>query len=212
MHAFSSPRLTRAAIGLAAVSAFAVAPMAAQAAITSGTTAQATLNGGAMTISAPVITALSATLSGLTVSPTTPVQSWNVTDATGSDLGWNVTVSATDPVTVDIPAHGTAPVIPDNPSHPMSPNAGHPLSLTAGPATPTSSGNLATAPVSDTIQPLIPTTGATIAQTALAAQGEGSWDFAGTTPIPQVLTTVVPADATAGVYTSSLTFTVAPGV
>jgi hypothetical protein len=212
MHAFSTPRITRAAIGLAAVSAFAVAPMAAQAAITSQSTAQATLDAGAMTIAAPLITAYQTTLTGLTVSPTTPVGTWNVTDATGSNLGWNVTVKATDPKTADHPAGADPIADPAVPGHAMSPNAGNPLSLTAGPATPTSSGNGATAPVSDTIQALSPGTAETVAHTAQVAQGEGSWDFLGTVGVPQLLTVVIPADATAGVYTSTLTFTVAAGV
>ena len=52
MNAFSKPRLTRAALGLAAVSAFAFAPMAAQAA---DQTLTGTLNGGSLTNTAPTL-------------------------------------------------------------------------------------------------------------------------------------------------------------
>ena len=72
MSKFLTPRLTRAAAGLAVLSAFAV-PVAAQAADTDAT---GTLSAGTLTNTAPAFTPFSATLTGLAQTKNTPVGTW----------------------------------------------------------------------------------------------------------------------------------------
>src|ERR1035441_2136037 len=91
---FSNLRVLRVAAGLAVLSAFAVLPIAAQAAESN---LEGTLSGGALSNTAPTITPFAATLSGVTQTITTKVGAWEVTDATGSNAGYSVTVAATAP-------------------------------------------------------------------------------------------------------------------
>jgi hypothetical protein len=205
MHAFSAPRLTRAAIGLAAVSAFAIAPMAAQAlpGDLSGT-----LGAGSLTNSTPVLTDFgSVTLNGVAQDVYTPVGTMNVNDATGSDAGYTVSVEATAPK-VD----GDAALAGTNGSIMMTPQA---ITATSGNAN-------ANPPVPSTATPTqIIATPFTL-DTAAPNAGQGSWDTRAdstTSPGPGVgsshatgnsLHVVIPGDASAGAYTSTLTFTTAP--
>jgi hypothetical protein len=186
---FSNLRVLRVAAGLAVLSAFAVLPIAAQAAESN---LEGTLSGGALSNTAPTITPFAATLSGVTQTITTKVGAWEVTDATGSNAGYSVTVAATAP-TVGGSAAG----------------AGTGSSVTFTPATATAAaGNPAAAgPVATTAQTLSPTA-ATI-ENAPAASGQGGWDFAAD-GAGKSLAVVIPGNASAGAYSSTLTFTTAP--
>jgi hypothetical protein len=144
-------------------------------------------------IVAPQITNLSATLTGAPLPLDTPVLDMDVTDATGSNLGWNVTAIATAPAN----NAGGAP---------MSARTSAPVSLAVATPTPVT-GNGAVPPTTKGLQLL--TAAATIAHTAVG-EGQGGWVFPA--DATQLLHIVIPADATAGTYTSTLTFTVAPGV
>jgi hypothetical protein len=184
---FLNPRVTTAAAGLVALCALAVAPIAAQAADTPVT---GTLTAGALSDTAPAITAFSTALTGVTQTVNTAVGAWSVTDARGTNAGYSVTVAASAP-TVAGAAGG----------------AGTGGSLTLTPTTATAAaGNPATVgPVAASAQ-LLGTTAATI-QNAIADTGQGKWDFAsGATS----LAVVIPGDASVGEYSSTLTFTAAP--
>jgi hypothetical protein len=214
MHAFSSPRLTRAAIGLAAVSAFAVAPMAAQADSGSNNLTGALTGASAVTIVAPTFGVFDTTLTGVTQTAYTRVNAWSVTDATGAAPGWSVNVSATLPT--DTNSHALpASSIELTPTLAAA-NAGNPSSLVpytgAG-----KSGSIGA-------QVALPTTGAITGPTSVtidnapAGRGDGEWDFGADTGTPGLtagaggptnLAVVIPGNAKAGTYTSSVTFTTA---
>lgn len=178
-----SSRMTRVVAGLTVLTALAVAPMAAQAADTDAT---GTLSAGSLTNTAPAITAFSASLTGVNQAVTTNVGAWSVTDARGSNLGYTITLAASDP-TVD----GSAP------------EAGTGGSLTMGATTATAApGNPATTgPVSSA--QVLSTTAATI-DSAEEGTGQGQWNFAADA---NNLSIVVPGDASAGAYSSTLTYT-----
>jgi hypothetical protein len=184
---FLNPRASRLTAGLAVLSAFAVAPVAAQAADTPVT---GTLSAGGLSNTAPVITAFGVSLTGLTQTVSTDVGGWSVTDATGTNAGYSVTVSATNPTV----GGSTA-------------GAGTGGSLTLTPTTATAAaGNPASdAPVAGSAQ-LLSTTAATI-ENAAAGTGQGEWDFASSA---NTLAVVVPGNASAGSYSSTLTYTTAP--
>jgi hypothetical protein len=200
---FLKTRVARVTAALAVVSAFAVVPVAAQAADTDAT---GTLTAGVLTNTAPAIAAFSATLSGVNQTVNAAVGGWNVTDATGSNAGYSVTVAATAPVVTV--ADGADPdSLPDV----VPSGSGGSLTLTATTA-PAAAGNPAvTGPVAQAPQ-LLSTTAATI-QNAAATTGQGEWDFAadnGTTE--KRLAVVIPGDASAGAYSSTLTYTTAAPV
>lgn len=178
--------------GLAVLAAFAAAPVTAQAA---DTDAVGTLSAGSLTNTAPPITPFGATLTGVTQNVTTAVGAWSVNDATGSSDGYSVTVSATAP-TVD----GSAA------------DAGTGASLTLTPTTATAAaGNPAPAgPVAEGPQ-LLSTTAATIENAAEGA-GQGRWNFAADSGATKNLSVVIPGDANAGTYSSTLSYTTAPPV
>lgn len=178
-------RVARIVAGLAVASAFAVAPMAAQAATTDAT---GTLTAGSLSNTAPVITAFSTALTGVNQTVTTDVGAWSVNDARGNNLGYNITLAATAPT-----VGGSAP------------NAGTGGSLTMGATTATAATDnpAATGPVSSS--QLLSTTAATI-DAAAAGTGQGQWDFA---PDADNLSVVIPGNASAGAYSSTLTYTAA---
>jgi len=181
-------RVARIVAGLAVVSAFAVAPMAAQAAPTDAT---GTLSAGSLTNTAPAITAFSTALTGVNQTVNTAVGAWNVNDARGSNVGYNITVAATAPtVGGSAPAAGT----------------GGSLTMTSTTATAAAGNPAATGPVTSAAQLLSPTA-ATIAKAA-ATTGQGQWNF----PTAGNLAVVIPGDASAGAYSSTLTYTTAPYV
>lgn len=195
MPKFSSPRVTRVMASLAVMSAFAAVPVAAQAA---DTTASGTLTAGSLSNTAPAITPFGVTLSGLTQTVTTPVGASNVIDATGSNDGYSITVSATAPQVGGVAA-----------------DAGTGGSMTLTPTTATAAaGNPAdTGPVA---QPagVLPVTGvgARTIQNAPAGTGQGQWNFAADAGAQESLAVVIPGDASAGAYSSTLTYTTAAPV
>ena len=181
---------------MVAVSGCALAPMAAQAADTPLT---GTLSAGLLSNTAPAITPFTATLSGVNQTKLTAVGSWSVTDATGSNAGYSVTVAASAPVVTapggDVAYEGT----------------GGTLTLTPKTTTAAAGNPADTGPVAQAAQ-LLGTTGATI-QDAPAGTGQGQWDSAadnGTTE--NSLAVVIPGDASAGDYSSTLTYTTAAPV
>jgi len=197
MLKFMSSRTSRLAAGLVVASAFAAVavPVAAQAATTD---ADGTLAAGPLSNTAPDITPFTATLSGVTQTVNTAVGAWGVTDATGSNAGYSVTVSATPPTV----AGSTGP----------GGGAGTGASITLTPtAAAAGDGNpapAADAPVAEAAQPL-GTTAVTI-DNAVVGTGQGDWDYAadnGTNV--KDLAVVIPGDASAGAYSSTLTFTTA---
>jgi hypothetical protein len=187
-------RASRAVAAIAALSAFAAAPMVAQAA---DTDADGTLNGGSLTVTAPSIAPFSATLTGVAQTVTTAVGLWTMTDATGTNLGYDVTASA------------TAPTVDGDEG-----DAGTGGSLSLMPKTATrATGNLApTGPskVGSVLQSL-PETGVTAVtiQTAIVGTGQGAWNVAADVGAEKSLSVVVPGDASAGDYSSTLTYTIA---
>jgi hypothetical protein len=199
MYKFSTLRLTRAAIGLAAVSAFALVPVAAQAA---DTTATGTLTGGSLSVTAPVITPFTTTLTGATQTVPALVGAWTLNDATGDPTTvYHVTVSA------DLPTINTAGLST------LDQTAMGGTFLTLKPTTALVDGsNLAlqaTVPVAIATTVDLNAAGATI-DNAAAATGEGKWDFAADTTTPS-LGVVIPGDAAAGAYSDTLTYTIATG-
>ncbi len=193
MLKLTNPRVVRVATGVLVASAFAVVPVAANAAAND---ADGTLTAGALSNTAPVITPFATGLTGISQTVDTAVGAWNVTDATGSNAGYSVTVAATNP-TVD----GSA----------ADAGTGGSLTLTPTAATAAAGNPAVTGPVAEDPQALTPT--AVTIDNAAAGTGQGEWDFAadnGTTE--NNLAVVIPGDASAGAYSSTLTFTTAPPV
>ena len=169
--------------------AFAVLPVMAHAADTDAT---GTLTTGGLSNTAPAITPFNYQLTGSTATVTTNVGAWNVIDATGSNDGYSVTVAATAPIVTG----GT-------------PGTGSSLTLTSTAAAAAADNPAATGPVAAGPQLLSPG-GATI-DNAPAGTGQGEWDFPADTGAGN-LSIIIPADASAGDYSSTLTFTTAPPV
>jgi hypothetical protein len=183
-------RLFRAAVGLAAVGAFAVAPVAAHA---GNTDADGTLTSGGLALATPAIGTFSVPLTGLTQVVPAQVGVWSVTDATGSNAGYSVTVAASTPTVNGIVADaGTDPTLQ---LHPTT-------------ATPATNNPATTGPVPAPGQTLTPTP-STI-DNAAAGTGQGEWDFAADTGDTANLAIVIPGNASAGAYSSTLTFTTSP--
>jgi WxL domain surface cell wall-binding len=181
-------------------SAFAVAPVAAQA----DTTAQGLLTAGSLVETAPAITAFPTTLTGATQTVNTAVGAWNVMDASGSNAGYTVTVSSSAPTDTAL-ADGTG-------TH-LSTGTGGSITLTPTAATahvgyPETTGPVDGAGATTSLTPILVSTGTPTVASAAAATGQGSWDFAGAGN----LAVVIPgnASASAGYYTSTLTYTAAP--
>ena len=181
-------RVARIVAGLAVVSAFAVAPMAAQAA---DTEAAGTLGAGELTNTAPSIGSLSTSLTGVSQIVTADVGTWSVTDARGSDLGYNVTVAATAP-TVEGSAAGAG--------------TGGSLTLTKSSATAMPGNSAPQGPTPSAGATMVLGAAASIAG-ALPTDGQGAWEFAAVT---DGLSVVIPGDAQAGAYSSTLTYTASP--
>ena len=171
------------------VSAFAAAPVAAQAADTS---LSGTLSAGSLSNTAPVIAPFGVTLTGLTQTTNVMVGPWSVTDATGTNDGYNVTVTA------------TAATVNDSTS--LAGTGGSltltPTTAVAAPGNPASTGPVAQSPQ------VLSTTGSTI-DSAVPGTGQGEWDFAGDSVSPS-LAVAIPGDASTGAYSSTLTYTTAP--
>jgi hypothetical protein len=189
MSKFSITQAPRFAAGLVLVAAMAAVPMSAQAADTPVT---GTLTGGTLTNTAPTIAPFAATLTGATQTVPTDVGAWGVTDATGGNAGYNITASATAPAVGGVAAAaGTGATLSLLPST-AAPAAGNP-------------NTQADAPVAAAQQEI--TAGAVTIQSAAADTGQGAWDFPA---VPNGLEAVIPGDASAGAYTSTVTYTAAP--
>ncbi|MDA0179660.1 hypothetical protein OJ997_05085 [Solirubrobacter phytolaccae] len=195
MPKYFSSRGTHIAVGLIAVSSFAALPMAALAQVP--TDATGTLAAGQLTNSAPALAPFAANLTGVTQTITTAVGAWNVTDATGSNEGYSITVAATAPVV----AGGAVGTFAGGEAW---------MTLTPTTATATAGNPAAAGPTAGGAQALS-TTAATI-QNADADTGQGSWDFAADAGAVENLAVVIPGDASAGSYSSTLTYTAAPPV
>jgi hypothetical protein len=150
-----------------------------------------------MSITAPPIAPFSAMLTGRNQTVSTAVGAWSVTDARGSNAGYSVTVTASAPtVNGSTSAAGTGGSLTLTPSI-----------ATAATGNPTPS----TGPMPASAQTLSPTpaTPATI-ENAPPRTGQGEWDFNADSGATKSLTVVIPGDASAGDYESTLTFTTAP--
>jgi len=176
-------RISRAVAGIAVLSAFAAAPVVAQAA---DTDADGTLSGGALTNTAPAITPFTATLSGVAQNVSPVVGAWSVTDARGTNAGYTITASASAPTVA-----GTT----------GGAGTGATISLTSPTATAAAGNAAATGPVSTGAQ--LVTAGAVSIDTAAISTGQGQWNFAAA----GAMTIVIPGNASAGAYHSTLTYT-----
>jgi hypothetical protein len=148
---------------------------------------------GPLSNTAPAIASFTARLTGLDQTVHTTLGAWSVTDARGTDAGYSVSVSASAPtVNGSLTAAGT----------------GASITLTPGTAT-RATGNPATSgPVKRAAQ-VLSTTPVTI-DNAPAGTGQGEWDFAADPGGNPSLAIVIPGNASAGTYSSTLTFTTAP--
>lgn len=147
---------------------------------------------GARSNTAPAIAPFAATLTGAAQTIHTAVGAWSVVDSRGTGAGYIVTVAATAP-TVD----GSSAA------------AGTGASMTLTPRIPAAAaGNTATGPV-PAAAPQLSATAATIA-TAIPGTGQGGWNFPADTGDVRSLALVIPANAGAGAFSSTLTFTTAP--
>ncbi len=199
---FLNSRASWLAAGVVAVSGFALAPMAAQGAETPLT---GTLSAGLLSNDAPAITPFTATLSGVNQIKMTAVGSWSVTDATGSNAGYSVTVAASAPVVTvaDGPDAGIEPDVAYQ-------GTGGTLTLTPKTTTRAAGNPAGTGPVAQQAQ-LLGIEAVTI-QNAPAGTGQGQWDSAADAPSQDSLAVVIPGDASAGDYSSTLTYTTAAPV
>jgi hypothetical protein len=142
---------------------------------------------------APTITPFTTKLTGLSQTVSTTVGGWSVTDARFGNAGYSVTVAASAPtVGGSTSAAGT----------------GGSLILTPGTASAANDNPPGTGPVSTPAQILSPTA-ATI-ENAPAGTGHGEWDFAADAGSADSLAVLIPGNADAGSYNSTLTFTTAP--
>ncbi len=192
-------RVARIVAGLAAVTAFAVAPMAAQA---DDTPVTGTLGAGLLENTAPAITPFGTTLTGIAQTENTEVGTWNVTDATGSDDGYSVTVSAIAPtVDADSAPGGTAPAV----------IAGSTMLLYTTAAEVGANLNTPPVPQADAQLDVVAAGGyvASTIQNAPTGTGQGPWDFAVDDDPDAGLQIVIPGTATPGAYASTLTYTTA---
>jgi hypothetical protein len=142
---------------------------------------------------APTITPFTTKLTGLNQTVRTTIGGWSVTDARLGNAGYSVTVAASTPT---VGGSTTA--------------AGTGGSLTLTPATASAANNNppSTAPVPTPAQTLSPTP-ATI-ENAPAGTGHGEWTFPADAGPANSLAVLIPGNANAGSYSSTLTFTTAP--
>lgn len=193
MTRFLTPRVARVAAGLAVVSAFAAAPVLAQA---DTTTATGTLGAGALSVTAPAITAFSAPLTGVNQSVTTAVGAWTLTDSVGDGAAYHVTVSAGAPTIGATSIAGSL--------------GSTWLSLTPTTATPDTNNPATTSPTAVAVPVAVGATAATI-QNAAANVGAGRQNFAADTGGVKSLAITIPGNAKAGAYSDTLTYTIAAG-
>ena len=152
---------------------------------------------GSLSNTAPTIAPFSIKLTGLNQTVHTTLGGWSVTDATNSNAGYSITVSASTPtVNGSNSAAGT----------------GGSLTLTPTTATAAAGQSASTGPIATAPQKLSPTP-STI-ENAPVGTGQGEWDFAADSgdTATGTLAIVIPGNASAGNYSSTLTFTTAPPV
>jgi hypothetical protein len=148
---------------------------------------------GSLSNTAPPIAAFTAGLTGLNQTVRTTVGAWSVTDARGSNAGYSVTVAASAPT-----VNGSSAA------------AGTGGSLTLTPTTATAaSGNPSSTPPLPAPPQILGTTAATV-ENAPAGTGQGQWNFAADAGSVESLAALIPGDARAGSYSTTLTFTTAP--
>jgi hypothetical protein len=178
---------------LAALCGAALAVPAGAAAAGSSTSIM--LSGGALTFSTtPSASDFAATaLTGAQQTIHTNLASWGVDDARGSGGGWHVTFQASQ-------FTGTGPITLPTGS----------LVLTA-PVVAPSGVNLAVPPVLQGATFTLDGGSAVAIVHALEGDGQGTWAMTQGNAAGGDLALTIPANATAGTYTSNLTFTLAAG-
>jgi hypothetical protein len=164
-------------------------------ALASGASTSVTLSGGSLSFSTTPSAAdfPTTTLTGSQQTIHTNLASWGVTDATGSGAGWHVTFQAsqlTAPGALTLPASS--------------------LVLTTPVVTP-SGVNIAVAPVAQGTTFTLDGGSAVPIVHALAGTGQGAWTMTQANAAGGDLALTIPANAAAGTYTSTLTFTLAAG-
>jgi WxL domain surface cell wall-binding len=121
------------------------------------------------------------------------VGEWGVTDARLGNAGYSVTVAA------------SAPAVDGSTS---AAGSGGSLTLSPDVAAAANNNPPSTGPLPTPAQILSPTA-ATIENAPLGT-GHGQWDFAADSGSAESLGVLIPGNADAGLYTSTLTFTTAP--
>jgi hypothetical protein len=182
--------------GVVVASAFAAAPIAAQA---DTTTATGTLTAGGLSVVAPVITAFTASLTGVNQTVNTAVGAWNLTDAIGDGAAYNVSVSAGAPSINGTSIAGSlgsvwlalTPTTSARDVNNPAPASTHPVAI---------AGSLAIGATAVTIE------------NAAVNTGAGKWNFAADTGGVQNLAVTIPGNAAPGAYSDTLTYTIAAGV
>jgi hypothetical protein len=187
MNSLTTPRGSRIAAALVVASAFAAAPVVAQADTTAAT---GTLSAGGLSVVAPPITPFTAVLTGVNQTVNTPVGAWSLTDALGDGAAYTIggtsiagslggTWLALTPTTSTPDASNPAPA------------STHPVAI---------AGSLAVGATAVTIE------------NAAVNTGAGKWVFAADTGGVKDLAVTIPGNATPGAYSDTLTYTIAAGV
>ena len=196
MTKFSIRRGSRILAGLVLASAFAATPIAAQA---NTTTATGTLSAGGLSVIAPAITPFTAVLTGMNQTIYTSVGAWSLTDAIGNGAAYNVSVVASAPT-----IGGTSIAAS--------------LGSTWLALTPTTSGPDSSNPAAASTHPVAIAGPVAVGATAVTIEnaavntGAGMWDFAADSGGVQSLAVTIPGNAVPGVYSDTLTYTIAAGV
>jgi WxL domain surface cell wall-binding len=196
MNRFIRPRGSRIAAALVVASAFAAAPVVAQADTTAAT---GTLSAGGLSVVAPSITPFTAVLAGVNQTVNTPVGAWSLTDAIGDGAAYNVSVSAGAPTIGGTSIAGSlgstwlalTPTTSTADASNPAPASTHPVAI---------AGSLAVGATAVTIE------------NAAVNTGAGKWNFAADTGAVKNLAVTIPGNATPGAYSDTLTYTIAAGV
>lgn len=169
-----------------------------------------TVTSGTMTLTAPPALAWSATVNGLDqelFDSNAGDQAYTVDDATGTAPGWHVNLAATTFT------NGTA-TLPDTGTLATNGSVAAATDATA-PSAACTAASTCTLPTDNTTYPVAVTTGAAVAPVniydASAATGQGSIVIGtpGANPVGWWL--AVPANATVGAYTSTVTVSLVAG-
>jgi Ice-binding-like len=150
---------------------------------------------GTLSNTAPPITPFTLKLSGLNSTVHADVGAWNVTDDTATNAGYAITVAASPPT-----VNGSAAAAGTGGSLLLTPPT-----ATAAPGNPAGTGPSASPTQTLGIAP-------TTIENAAPGTGQGQWNFAPDpgAPTPGSLAILIPGDASAGAYSTTLTFTTAP--